>query len=127
RCHLNLLYIRRYGHSFEIRGCGMRKFLIFLVCTIFISCLAIPTTEAASQTTEDLIFNNLLGQKTSFTVTLPKANVRRTNDYVKAALAKDDYIRYIVSEYRIKTKTTTLSKTATATFKVTYRETKAQT
>ncbi|UUZ83195.1 hypothetical protein LJK88_04475 [Paenibacillus sp. P26] len=85
----------------------------------------IVSTQSLSAYSKSILANLQL-QKTTFSVPFYGSDINNVKKFMNEAMKADDYIGYIISGYTIKVSTGSKN-TFTATFNVTYRETKDQT
>jgi hypothetical protein len=105
-----------------------RKMLVlFLIIAIFMPTHALAASPVSNTALSQTIASHLLNQDRSFSLTIANSTqLKQLDTLTKAALISNDYIHYIVSEYRYSAIETKLSGIK-ATFTITYLENKTQT
>jgi hypothetical protein len=104
-----------------------RMLVLFLIIAISLPTHALAASPMSNEALSQTIASHLLNQEHSFSLTIDNsAQLKQLDTLTKAALISNDYIHYIVSEYRYSAKETKLSGIK-ATFTITYLENKTQT
>lgn len=83
------------------------------------------SATASTQSYIQQIAKQLAAQSTSFSLSIP--DVKRAESLIKEAMQADEYIGMIIKSYSIRTTSAVGSSKGTATYKVVYWESKAQT